>query len=372
MREKSKLNVRFDLLLENFDRLKKYSGQAKTIFMIKAQAYGHGLLQTALFASEQCGVDCLGVATLGEAKLIREQLPTLKKDIFVFSDTQIWDEDSLTDYLDLSVIPVISDLSDLKTLLSDTRFRHAPLVLKFNTGMNRLGIGYEQMDELIDTLSRANVKTIRHVMTHFACSYLLHRPNDRTERQLDLFKRIIKEIESAGFAIEETSSSNSGAIEQGVGVEHTHIRPGLMLYGPNSCAQSDWDGVCISSLESFVLKSEFAKRGMPIGYGATPLPADGQLVYLPLGYGDGMFTFFAGKKIKLEGVEASFVGRVNMDISVLFIPDTSRLLFPRGRSLQLWGHDNKGLGDFAAAVKTHPYQILTGIGPRVPRAYPLA
>ena len=194
------------------------------------------------------------------------------------------------------------------------------------------------------------------------------RSFDRTHRQYQLFIKIKEELNSAGICIEETSCANSGAIEQNISLEETHIRPGLMLYGPNcGLKNSLWKGRPISCFQTEVIKIFPVKKGTPIGYGSHIVGKDGFIVYLPIGYGDGVLTYYTGNHFEFNGTKAQIIGRVNMDLTALFFENLPTNI-QVGSKLSLW-NENDDIPELAARLKTSPYQIFTALSNRVPRRY---
>lgn len=369
MRYHSSLEVDLGVLRENFQLLKEKAPKNKVIFMVKANAYGHGLLPIAKFACEEGLCDALGVASLGEAIEIRKKLPSLKKDVYVFSDTGLMFDDAVEMYVDYGVIPVVSHLDDLKTFLSHQFLKNFPLLLKVDTGMHRLGVGAGDLEEVIRLLKSHGKKTINHLMTHFSSSYIPLKDNDKTNRQYEAFLKFKANLRDSGIEIEETSCANSGAIEQGLSLEESHIRPGLMLYGPESTG--NWNGQIISRLQTHVMKTMFVKKGMPIGYGNHVVHEDGLLAYLPLGYGDGILTAYTKMRVQIAGEPARLIGRVNMDLSAFLFRTSAARSIKRGKEVSLWGHDPRHLCQICDQTKTIPYQVFTSISGRVPRRYTL-
>src|SRR5690606_6471600 len=151
----------------------------------------------------------------------------------------------------------------LKLFVKESAFQKKPLILKLNTGMNRLGFNMEELDRNIPLLKNRGIK---HLACHFARADEKLCPGDKTHKQYAEFKNMKKFLEDSGVAIEETSVSNSGAIEQKFGVDETHIRPGLMLYGPPSVKPLIWHGHQISKLVTKVITTFSIKKGVPIGY----------------------------------------------------------------------------------------------------------
>ena len=232
MRFNTELEIKLSNLDYNYDLLKNIAPKNEVIFMIKANAYGHGLLEIVFYAYNELKITRFGCASLGEAIRIRENFPKMKCELWVFSDTELSVDVFKESYLEYNIVPVIHHLEDLEKVLSDKEFGFLPLVLKIDTGMNRLGMTKKDLALVIDKLKTNNRKSIFHLMTHFSNSYKKVKPKDRTNRQYEEFLAWKKEFKANGISIEETSCANSGSIEQKVSLEESHIRPGLMLYGP--------------------------------------------------------------------------------------------------------------------------------------------
>lgn len=368
MRLSGELKVHLGRLENNFSLLKKIAPKNEIIFMVKANAYGHGVLEVVKFSYDQLGLRTFGLASLGEAKMIRENLFALKANLLIFSDCQLKESFSKELYLNQNIIPVISNLTDLEFILQESDFKHVPLYLKFNTGMNRLGIETDELVNVIKMLKQNGRNSIEHLMTHFSSSYLPLKLGDRTHKQYDKFMDIQNELRTAGIAINQSSCANSGAIEQNFGLDCSHIRPGLMLYGAKSTLDSHWHGQCLSDLQAKVLKIIPVKKGVPIGYGAHICAENGFLVYMALGYGDGILTFYSGQKIFLYDKEAKIIGRVNMDITTIFFKDLP-VEIKQGGPIYFWGEGASDITELASQLKTTPYQVFTAISSRVPRRY---
>lgn len=370
MRIDSQLNVRLDHLKNNYELLKNIAPQNEVLFMIKANAYGNGLEEIYQYAHSQLNIKSFGIASLGEAIHIRKKYPQDKSSLYVFSEVNFGNETNINSYNEFNLIPVISNLSNLKFYLQ--HLNHSPLCLKFNTGMNRLGIPSSEIDNVCDLLKK-NKTNVFHLMTHFSSSYQKLKDGNSTQRQYKEFLQIKEKLRSHSIEIEHTSVSNSGAIEQSFGLEESFIRPGLMLYGPYSFGnvqknQSIWKGKNISSLETKIIQTNILKRGMPVGYGGHVLDKDYLVAAIPLGYGDGFLTYYSGSKLKINDQEAKVLGRVNMDLTLLgFSPDAKNL--EAGTQVSLWDFEQESLMNFSQAVKTIPYQVMCAINSRVKRIY---
>lgn len=366
MRNKTRLVVNLNHLESNLNLMRGNCPSNTLIFMVKANAYGHGLIDTTN-AAYDCGVREFGVATLFEAVEIRKKCPHIyDTKLVVFSDTEL-DSSNAELYCERKIIPVIHCLQDLKTFLSDPLFNHVPLYLKLNTGMNRLGLNTEDIEEMI-SLIKKNKRSVDHLMTHFSCSYYVAKEADRTQRQYKLFQEAKNKFIDAGVEVIATSVSNSGAIEQGIGLSESHIRPGLMLYGPQSTMTKDrlWEIKNISKLESIPIQKTYCKKGTPIGYGATPLSEDGTLLVLPVGYGDGVFTYYSGASVRCGDLEGRIVGRVNMDLTYVLFKNIKNV---PNEPVEFWNHDPRSIEALSNQLKTIPYQLFTALNERIPRIY---
>lgn len=367
MRHSSYLEVNLGLLGENIQFIQSMAPKAKILPMVKANAYGNGLVPVSQYLVNDHRVKKLGCASLGEAIEVFKEAPALETEMLVFSDSELQHAEYRKAYLHYNITPVIHQASDLEVVLSLPEFKKVPLVIKLNTGMNRLGFSWEELEPFIPRLKN---RGIEHLMTHFAISYVTLKEGDKTHRQMDEFRRVKKNLEDAGVEIRSTSVSNSGAIEQKFGVDETYIRPGLMVYGPPAVLDPQiYFGHQCSRLVTKVLKTFTAKRGTPIGYGINVLPHDAFLAIIPLGYADGLVTFASGLEIFVNGHKAKLFARINMDMAFLMFDPSVEGKIKAEDSVEIWNHDNRVITDIATQMKTIPYQVMCAISGRIPRIY---
>lgn len=367
MRFDTELVVNLGHLRSNIELLrKKYLQDQQIIFMIKANAYGHGIEEIASYTNKFCNIEHFGVASLAEAIYLRERLPSHHFNLLVFSELNLNNSEQAKNYENLNIVPVISSMPDLENLLEN--YPNLPLVLKFNTGMNRLGLEEDLLPEIKELLLKYKRKDIHHLMTHFSSSYFKIKQGDRTHQQYEAFQRIKSFFRHEGFSIKETSVANSGAIEQKFGLNETHVRPGLMLYGPRSVKEACWEGKIISSLKSKVIQLREIQKGTPVGYGGHISHATGIVAYLPVGYGDGFLTHYSGLDLPVGKNRGRILGRVNMDLTQLFFEDPPVNL-TQGSQVSLWDETQSSIERICKHAKTIPYQIFTSITGRVSRRY---
>ena len=368
MRDLTRLEVYWSRFARNWERIQKLAPQAQILPMVKANAYGHGLVPVSRFLTEEMKASILGVASLGEAETINREVPHYRGSIYVFSEVNILDHDMHARYAGQHIVPVVASLEDLDIFLTHRCFKHLPLVLKLNTGMNRLGLAESEW-EAAGNMIKANGRTsIKHLLSHYAFSYGRIKTGDRTERQYDVFKKALVLFRAQGISVDETSMANSGAIEQKFSVEETWVRPGLMLYGPPSL---HFDGEIVSSLVTTVMKVFPVKKGVPVGYGGNVANEDGVMAIVPIGYGDGFATPASGWSFPNEGMTGKVFGRVNMDMAFLFFPTEALGRVKVGDEIRLWDGESKALQSYAEHMQTHTYQALCSLSSRVPRIYRL-
>jgi alanine racemase len=367
MRHSTFLEVNLALLQENISKIKKLT-PAKIIPMVKADAYGNGMVPVSKFLVQECGINRLGCASLGEALHLFNQCPDLNAEMMVFSDTEISNPDVAEAYNNYAITPVLHQKSDVERVLTDANLKKIPIVLKINTGMNRLGLSLTELSELAPQLKNRGVK---HLLTHFACSYYSLKAGDKTHRQFEEFNQAKKILKDAGVSVMETSVANSGAIEQKFGVDETFVRPGLMMYGPQSVEPRIWDGHQISRFVTKVLKTFEVKKGTPVGYGVNVAGEDGFVVLLPIGYADLSLTnsTVTGADITLNGYKGKIFARVNMDMMFVIFDKSVSGKIKTNDSVEFWNHDNRVINELALQMKTIPYQMMCGLTNRIPRTY---
>ncbi len=363
MRTGSCLKVELKNLAFNFNELNKLSPK-EIIFMVKANAYGHGLVPISQYCLQENLCSEFGCASIGEALELQKYLEGEYK-IWVFSETSIEDPHYSQHYSE-KLIPVIHHFSQLEHFL---KLKNVPLAFKFNTGMNRLGIEISELEQVIDILKKNNRKNIFHLMSHYSSSYT---PNtNRTQKQYEEFSLIEKELRAAGIEIEQSSLANSGAIERGFIQKESHIRPGLMLYGPTSLIpeQSKWQGKILSELRTHFIKVAPIEKGTPVGYGGHVCHENGVLGIIPLGYGDGVLTFYQGAEFQHKEFRAKVLGRVNMDLIQIFLPFNAMGKVQMGDELKLWTHEQQDILSLSSQMRTIPYQLFCALTQRLPRVY---
>ncbi len=376
MKFRSRLVVNLNNLAYNYSMIKKIAPKSEVLFMVKADGYGHGMIPVARYAITELGVREFGCATIGEALKLREELNDLEFDIYVFSDIQLELLENADIYLKRRIIPVISNVSELDYILHTPEFKYFPICLKFNTGMNRLGLDPNDAPLIVNKLKQHGRNSVHHMISHYANASFPMDNNERNVFQRTRFTEIKKFFHDNGITLERTSQSNSGTIEQKYGFEDTHVRPGLMMYGPTSLnaeasEMGHFQGKLVSRLETYILRTFDVKKGDVVGYNSTPCPADGVIAILAIGYGDGFFNRYSGAHLYHKGFEGTIIGRVSMDMTHVFFPTEARGHIKAHEIFTIWGEQEGDLLKFSSETKTIPYELFCSLLPRIPRVYRL-
>lgn len=375
MKFRSRLVVNLNSLKHNFEEVQKIAPNNKIIFMVKADGYGHGMYEITRYACTNLGIKEFGCATLKEAIDLRENLRELEFDIYVFSDTQLTEPGNDELYLNLRIIPVISKFQELDFVLQHQDFKNFPICIKFNTGMNRLGFMMTELDLVINKLKQHHKNQIHHLLTHYANGSYSMTKDHYNIKQRENFELVKKKFLENGITFEKSSEANSGSIEQKNGIaSNSHIRPGLMMYGPSSLnedvkSEGHFNGKTISSLETYILKTYHVTKGTVVGYNSTPCPDEGVVAVLAIGYGDGFGNRYSGATLIHNGCMGKIIGRVSMDMCHVFFPISAKDKIKENQIFTIWGDQGVDLVKFSEETRTIPYEIFCSLQSRIPRIY---
>lgn len=293
----------------NYQRIKALAPKSKVISVLKANAYGHGLLEMASILSES---DAFGVARLEEALTIREgnidKPILLMEGFFDYHDIQALVTHNIQTVIhSLAQIEGLESVKPLSTLASPLK-----VWLKIDTGMNRLGIMPCQLTQALARLQAIDyVNDDINFMTHFSCADDLD--NEFTHQQINEFYQL---IDAKGGQL---TLANSAGI---LGWPQSHadwIRPGLLLYGCSPIMDrigADDGFHAAMTLSTSVIAIKPLVKGDNVGYGAHwQSPHDTQLGVIAIGYGDGYPRHAkTGTPVLINGKRYPIVGRVSMDM----------------------------------------------------------
>ncbi len=328
--------------------------------MIKSGAYGHGLLPVARTLAQE-GIYGFGLSDLEEVLRLREA--GLALPIILLSGFEpAW----LPELIRLRAIPAVTDLYQLKLLADYTRKEGKRLAfhLKIDTGMHRLGIPLQELNEALEILRENPQLRLEGVMSHFACA---EKPASFcTQEQLQRFILALSKVKEAGFRPRFRHIANSSAT---ILLPESHfdlVRPGLALYGIHPCEETQ---KFISLKPSMTAKARILSikevpKGGGIGYGPLFTSSRAMKIALvPVGYDDGYLRALSNRGFAwLKGKRVPVVGAVSMRLMALDISKVEGAA--PGDEIILLGGPNREVPaeELSATADLISYELLCLLG----------
>ncbi len=361
------VEVNLAQLTANYRAIQAQVGAAAIMPILKANAYGHGLVEVA---QHLAGLDVayIGVAFLEEGILLREagiRTPILVLGGIIGNQVPLFLQYDLT-----LTASSVEKLSQIETVAAAWGVQ-AKVHLKIDTGMERIGVHYYSAGELLHEAAQSVHCQVEGIYSHFANSDSLDLTSARV--QLARFQQVLDEGEQVGLRPRFRHMANSGAIVQLAESYFDMVRPGLLFYGvyPDSELPRTVDVAPALIWKSRVVYFKVVQPGHPVSYGSTWVSDHSvRLVTVPVGYGDGYFRALSGKtEVIIRGRRYPVVGRICMDQMMVNIEgDTAYngdevILLGQAEGVQI------SCNQLAEWAGTIPYEILTNINTRVPRVY---
>jgi alanine racemase len=356
--------VDLSAIKHNVEHLKKTAG-TKLLAVVKADAYGHGLVPVAK-AAISAGADYLGVALLEEAIALREagiEAPILAWLVQPGSDFK--------KAIELDIDLAAASLKALQEISDASENNKARVHLEVDTGMTRGGFLSEWEQLTAEHLQNVEVVGI---FSHFARA---DEPDEaQNEEQLARFNTMVERVHSFGFTNVIRHLSNSAATIKNHAAAFDMVRTGIAMYGLSP------DVTTLGNSQSLALRPAMQLRAAmylvkdvpadtPVGYGASEsTSATTKLGVIAMGYADGIPRIAHGAGVWSAGKKAFSIGRVSMDQFVVDLGAQSKA--QSGDWVVIFGNGSHGeftADDWGAASQTINYEIVTRIGPRVPRIY---
>lgn len=351
----------------NISELKALAPRSEVMGVVKGYAYGHGNPAVAR-AMLEAGSTRLGVARVAEALHLREAGITVP--IHVFTEPPPRSAGTMLDH-DLTPTVYTADFArDLSTAAIKAD-RRIPVHIKFDTGMHRVGLLASDVPDAVRTLRSLDGIEIEGAWSHFAVADLPDHPF--TRRQLELFDKLVAEVESAGVKLRYRHMANSAATLSLPEAHYDMVRPGVAAYGlwpgPHLVGRADLKPAL--SLRARVNASKIVSAGERLSYGLRyELERDGRVVTVPAGYADGYDRGLSGTAdVLIDGKRHRVSGTVCMDQFLVDVGDDDVAV---GREVTLIGRDGDEhitVEELAGHIDTINYEITTRIASRVPRVY---
>lgn len=353
MKRSARITIHPEALQHNLSRAKQLAPNSKTLAVIKANAYGHGSVDTAQTLYDLTNE--FAVSCIPEAVVLRQA--GIDKPITILQGFQNDQDLRIAEQLNLRL--TVHDDHQLRLLDNYSSMHTFDLNIKVDSGMHRLGFHPCQINSIYKSLStHAKVNSDNLIMmSHFSSADDLD--SDKTTQQIALFNQSCKEIDAP------KSIANSAGILAWEESRVDWIRPGIMLYGSSPFAnktREDFDLQATVTFEAPVISVHSLKKGDSIGYSEQwTCPEDMDVAVIACGYADGYPRHASnGTPVWLNEQETQLLGRVSMDMIVV---DASQYAYPirAGDMAELWGKHVR-VDDVAAKSETIAYEILCNTG----------
>ncbi len=355
MRRVARALIDLQALRHNLARVRSLAPASRVMAVIKADAYGHGMLSVAQ-ALEQA--DGFAVTCVAEALYLRDA--GIRHPLLVLQGFA--DADDLSAIAENGISAVVHEPAQLRLLESTIVKKPVDVWLKVDTGMHRLGFPPADTQWIYRRLSAlSTVCGAPTVMTHLA--YADDRVDPRTQLQLAQFDQIVATLKV------ESSIANSAAVLSLPASHRQWVRPGIMLYGSSPFLDGDavQDGLKPAmTLQAPLIAIKRCQRGDTVGYGGSyTCPEDMPIGVAAIGYGDGYPRHApSGTPVLVADNRAQLVGRVSMDMITI---DLRNIKAPKvGDQVIAWGQ-GLSVDEVARHAGTISYEILCNAGHCVTR-----
>ncbi|QQR91736.1 MAG: alanine racemase [Myxococcales bacterium] len=353
------IEVDLKSILRNYQNIKSKTDPAKVYAVIKANAYGHGILEVATWL-EKGACDGFCVALVEEGLLLREH--GIRTPIIVLNGIYGKTHQTVIDY---ELTPVVYRMDDAQCfdLLSQQKTK---IHLKVDTGMARLGVRAEELETFIEKLKTLKNLQVEGLMTHMSSPWTDTR---ETERQIASFIKCKALLRKHGYEPSLCHVANSETLLKYNNSHFDLVRPGISLYGIG-------DGLHPAMrLVSSIVSIRTVPKGSAVGYNQSFVTnTSSRIATIGIGYGDGVPRRLSNRgQVLIQGKRCPIVGAVSMDllnVDLSSCPEASI-----GDEVVIFGQQKDaflGVEEVAQLADTIPYEILVQLLSRVPRMYKIS
>lgn len=352
------LEINFEALQYNLNQYRSLlNPPTKLMVMVKANAYGSGILEVANFLQHQ-QVDMLGVAYVDEAIQLRQHGITIP--IMIMNPYP----DGFGQFERYNLQAEIFSLSHFRRMVRDTSI-HPKIHLKIDTGMHRLGFAKEDIPALIQDLQAHPSVQVEGIFTHFSSSDSLAE-DEYTIAQATLFDEIYEQIGEAIGYKPMKHACNSAGIARWPQYHYDMVRLGVGLHGfdPTGHLTLKYP----AALKTVISQIQILKAGDTVGYSRKGvIETDSRVAVIPLGYEDGYARAFGNGKahVAIRGKLCPTVGNICMDMTMVDVTSTGAC---EGDEVIVFG-EQPTICDLAQWADTIPYETLTNVSNRVKRVF---
>lgn len=355
------LHINLSHLTHNYNYLRsKITAETKFLAVVKAIAYGSDSIQIAKHL-ESLGVDYFGVAYAEEGIELRENGITIP---ILVLHAQTYNYKQLIEY---NLEPSLYSLRTFELFTKvcvEKGVKHYPVHIKYNSGLNRLGVSTENIPSIISDINRGNLK-IASIFSHLAASEDLNE-RDFTIKQIKNFQNFQNKLLPLLKETPLIHHSNTSGVLNYPETHFSMIRTGIGLYGFGNEATFDQNLKPIAKLTATISQIHEIKKGESIGYNrGFKATTNIQTATITIGHADGIDRIYGHGKgyVIINNKKAPILGIVCMDMLMV---DITHIDCSEGDTAIIF-NEKYTATDLAEAVGTISYELITGIGPRVKR-----
>lgn len=361
------IEINLDNLENNITQIKNIiPNQTKIMAVVKANAYGHGMIEISKKLN-QIGITDFAVATLDEGITLREA--GIKGNILILGYTNFNNIDYLLKY---NLIQTIVDYEYAKRINQMDLKEKLKVHIKINTGMNRIGESYKNIDKLIDIYQMQNLE-ILGTYSHLCVSDSLNEDDKLfTNKQITNFFETVKKLQNLGYDTGKIHIQASYGILNYPELNCDYVRPGIIMYGVYSDESENIKTKInlkpVLSLKSRITSIKEIKQGESVSYGRI-FKADKtmKIATVGIGYADGYPRNLSGKnaKVLVNGNYVNIIGRICMDQLVIDVSNLSKI--EDGDIVTLIGEEKQiEAEEVAQKADTITNELLSRLGKRLP------
>ena len=350
-------------IAHNLAVVRSFAAPARVLAVVKADAYGHGVVPVALRLEDE-GVDGFGVALAEEGLELREA--GVRAPVLVLNGVY---GRAHRDVLEAGLTPVVYDLAQIQAFDRVAPDRPYRVHLKVDTGMTRLGVPLRELPRFLEGLARFPRCVLSGLMTHLSSA---DTDPATTAAQLELFEQARALVHAAGHTPGTLHVANTAATLAAPAARFDMVRPGGALFGIGMGMPNARELRSAMRIRSEVISVREIEAGSRVGYDGT-FVAEGPttVATVPIGYGDGLPRQLGNRGAMLvRGVRCPIIGRVSMDLTML---DVTRApgcaIEDEVVILGAQGSDAITANEIATLSGTIAYDVLTAVSRRVPRTY---
>ena len=343
-------------VVENARTVARVTG-TRLLPVVKADAYGVGAVAVsrALAAVDPWG---FAVATIEEGAELRAAGINQRVLVFMPPRAELFDA-----YAEHRLTPALGDERSIAAWIARGG-RGGPFHLEIDTGMGRSGVRWDDLDPLADLL---DTPYLEGCYTHF---HSAERRDGSAEVQVDRFRQAVGRLARRPALLHV---ANSAAALRGTAFAFDAVRPGIFLYGGSSLGDGVQDAAPVVTLRARVVAVRRLRAGETVGYNASwTAPRDTTVATLGIGYADGLRRFLGrsgAARVLLGGRRVPVVGTVTMDLTMLDVGDVPVAVGDVATLIGAVERERITLAEVAAWSEVVQWEVLTGLGSRLPRIY---